>query len=214
MSGTWPRLTSLPGSMGWLPFTTLVLSILGLADSAYQAYADYAGTSLLACSGHADACALVQNGPGAWILGIRVAVYGVAFYAFMVAICSPQAWRSKRPAIHRLRLAAVVAGILFVLYLIYTEVVRDGRICPYCTSVHVITFLLFSLIVFQAATASLRSDAEQDASVVVEDGPGVVRVDPRVADVLDRPDEDVPVLVGEVGAQQQPVRAERVDRAP
>jgi uncharacterized membrane protein len=29
--------------------------------------------------------------------------------------------------------------------------VRDGRICPYCTSVHLITFLLFSLIVFQAA---------------------------------------------------------------
>jgi uncharacterized membrane protein len=157
VGGTWPRLKSLPQSMGWLPFTTLVLSILGLADSAYQAYADYAGTGLLACSGHADACSLVQNGPGAWVLGIRVAVYGVAFYAFMVAICSPQGWRSKRPAIYRLRLAAVVAGVLFVLYLIYTEVVRDGRICPYCTSVHVITFLLFSLIVFQAALSPLHA---------------------------------------------------------
>jgi uncharacterized membrane protein len=149
--GIWRRLGRLPRSMGWLAFSTLVLSVLGLVDSAYQAYADYAGAGLLACSGRADACTLVQNGPGAWLFGIRVAVYGVAFYAFMVAICSPQAWHSKRPAIGRLRLAGVVAGIAFVLYLIYTEVVRDGRICPYCTSVHVITFLLFSLIVFQAA---------------------------------------------------------------
>jgi uncharacterized membrane protein len=70
----------------------------------------------------------------------------------MVAICSPQGWRSKLPAIHRLRLAGVVAGMLFVLYLIYTEVVRDGRICPYCTSVHVITFLLFALVVYQGTT--------------------------------------------------------------
>ena len=144
--------------MGWLPFTTLVLCILGLVDSAYQAYADYTSTGLLACSGKADACSLVQNGPGAWVLGIRVAVFGVAFYAFMVAICSPRGWRSKLPAIHRLRLTSVVAGILFVLYLIYTEVVRDGRICPYCTSVHVITFLLFALIVYQGTTPASRPE--------------------------------------------------------
>jgi uncharacterized membrane protein len=39
----------------------------------------------------------------------------------------------------------------FVLYLIYAELVEVGEICPYCTSVHIITFLLFSLIVFQAS---------------------------------------------------------------
>jgi uncharacterized membrane protein len=42
--------------------------------------------------------------------------------------------------------------MLFVLYLIYTEVIRDGRICPYCTSVHVIKFPLFALIVYQGTT--------------------------------------------------------------
>lgn len=47
VGGTWRRLGRLPQSMGWLPFTTLVLCILGLVDSAYQAYADYAGTGLL-----------------------------------------------------------------------------------------------------------------------------------------------------------------------
>ena len=47
------------------------------------------------------------------------------------------------------RLASVVAGMIFVLYLVYAELIGVGRICPYCTSVHIITFLLFTLIVCQ-----------------------------------------------------------------
>jgi hypothetical protein len=34
VGGTWQRLRELPQSMGWLPFTTLVLCVLGLVDSA------------------------------------------------------------------------------------------------------------------------------------------------------------------------------------
>jgi uncharacterized membrane protein len=70
-------------AMGWLPLTTLVLSVLGLVDSSYQCYADLTGTGLAGCSTKAE-------------------------------------------------------------------------ICPYCTSVHVITFLLFSLIVFQATAPSAQ----------------------------------------------------------
>ena len=52
------------------------------------------------------------------------------------------------------------------------------------------------------------SDAEQGAGVLVEDGPGVVRVDLGVVDVVDRADEGVPVFVGEVGSEEKPVGAE------
>jgi uncharacterized membrane protein len=148
--------------MGRLQLATLVLSVLGLVDSGYQTYTHFTGTGLLGCSAQADACVQVQHSPEAVIFGIPVAVLGVAFYAFMVVICSPQAWRSKLPAVHRIRLASAVIGILFVLYLIYAELIKIGRICPYCTSVHIITFLLFSLIVFQAtAPGSLRSPSRQ-----------------------------------------------------
>jgi uncharacterized membrane protein len=41
--------------------------------------------------------------------------------------------------------------MLFVLYLIYTELFTLDAICLWCTTVHVITFLLFGLIVFSAA---------------------------------------------------------------
>jgi uncharacterized membrane protein len=45
----------------------------------------------------------------------------------------------------------VAVGMVFVLYLIYTELFTLNAICLWCTSVHVITFLLFGLIVFSVA---------------------------------------------------------------
>jgi uncharacterized membrane protein len=41
--------------------------------------------------------------------------------------------------------------MIFVLYLIYREIVSLGHICPYCTSVHIITFLIFALIVYETS---------------------------------------------------------------
>ena len=58
------------------------------------------------------------------------------------------------------------------------------------------------------------SDAEQSACVLVEDGPGGARVYLRVVDVIDRADKGVPVFVGEVGSEDEPAGANRVDRAP
>jgi uncharacterized membrane protein len=145
------RILALPRSAGWLPLTSLVLAVLGFADSGYQVYTHFSGTGLLGCSAAADACVLDQNSQYAWILGIPVAVYGAAFYALMIVICSPPAWRSRLPAVRLARLAAVVIGMAFVLYLVYREVISLGRICPWCTSVHVITFCLFVLVMYQAA---------------------------------------------------------------
>jgi uncharacterized membrane protein len=156
-----PKTGRAASRLGWLQFSTLALALLGLVDSAYQTYTHYAHAGLLGCSAKADACVVVQSSPYAYVFGIPVAALGVAFYAFMVAICSPRAWRSEMPAIRLARVASVVVGILFVLYLIYSEVIGLGRICPYCTSVHIITFLLFSLVIFDAAgTKPARSQAE------------------------------------------------------
>jgi uncharacterized membrane protein len=46
------------------------------------------------------------------------------------------------------RLGAIVAGMGFVLYLVFAELIQIGAICLWCTSVHVATFLIFALIVF------------------------------------------------------------------
>lgn len=129
------RILTFPRSMGLLPFIALVLSILGLVDCCYQLYTHFSG-----------------NGPLGSVLGIPVGVLGVAFYAFMIAICSPPAWRSGWRLIRQVRLVAVAAGMLFCLYLVFREIISlGGRICAYCTSVHIITFLLFALVVFDAS---------------------------------------------------------------
>jgi uncharacterized membrane protein len=140
--------------MGWLRFTALALSIVGLADAGYQVYTHFSGTGLLGCSAKADSCVLVQSSQYAWIFHIPVAVYGAAFFVFMVVICSPWAWRLQQPFVRYARLAAVVIGMIFVLYLVYREVISLGQICEYCTSVHIITFLIFGLIVYDASAPS------------------------------------------------------------
>jgi uncharacterized membrane protein len=93
------------------------------------------------------------------VFGIPVAVLGLAFFVFAVAIMSPWAWQSARREIHLARVASMVVGIGFVLYLIYAELFTIGSICLYCTSVHVITFVLFVLTAIAAAAWGLKPGA-------------------------------------------------------
>jgi uncharacterized membrane protein len=86
-------------------------------------------------------------------------VLGLAFYVFAVTIMSPWAWQSDRREIHLLRIVSLVAGIGFVLYLIYAELFIIGSICLYCTSVHAITFVLFVLTAIAAAAWGLKPGA-------------------------------------------------------
>ena len=156
---SWRRPWTLPRTMGWLPFSCLALSVLGLLDAGYQTYTHFSNTGLVGCSAKGDSCVVVQTSSYAWVFGIPVAVLGLAFFVFMVVINSPQAWRAKNPWVHRARLASVVVGMLFVLYLIYNELIRIGQVCEYCTSVHIITFILFALIVYQATAPAKPAPA-------------------------------------------------------
>jgi len=137
----------------WLQLATLGLSLAGLAVSIYLTIVHFTSKSILICSskGTID-CEKVLSSSQAMVFGVfPVAVLGLAFFVFMVAINSPWAWRSQLPVIWWARLAGAVSGMGFVLYLIYVELIQIGNICLWCTSVHVITFLLFALIVFSMA---------------------------------------------------------------
>ena len=88
-----------------------------------------------------------------------VAVLGLAFYVVVTALMTPWAWRIQRREVGPLRLAAMIAGMGFVTYLIYAEVVQIQDICEYCTGVHIVTFLLFCVTVFSAAIWGLGKPA-------------------------------------------------------
>jgi uncharacterized membrane protein len=137
----------------WLRWTSLALSLAGLGVSIYLTIAHYTTTTILDCSskGFVD-CAKVTTSSQSMVFGVfPVAVLGLAFYLFMVAVNSPWGWRLRIPLVWWARIGSAVVGIGFVLYLVYAEIIQIGNICLWCTSVHVITFLLFALLVFAAS---------------------------------------------------------------
>jgi uncharacterized membrane protein len=142
---TWPA--------AWLRWTTFALALIGLGVSIYLTYAHYTESALAGCTETTGVvnCGKVTTSEQSVVFGIPVAVLGLAFYVFMVAIMSPWAWKARRREVGLVRLASLVVGIGFVLYLIYAELFDIGSICLYCTSVHVITFFLFVLTGLAAA---------------------------------------------------------------
>ena len=140
-----------------MPLATFVLSLYALAASVYLTITHYDTNVTLACSDKGIVnCAEVTTSPQSMVFGIiPVAVIGLAYYVFTAALNSPWVWRLQQTGSDQLsnilrysRLGAIVAGMGFVVYLIFAELIQIGAICLWCTSVHVATFLIFALIVF------------------------------------------------------------------
>ena len=149
---------NLPGApAAWVQYTTLVLSVLGLGMSIYLTVEHFLNGSSLACpeTGVIN-CAKVTSSPQSVIFGIPLPILGLAFFVWMIAVNSPPAWRSPRPEVRLARLVSAIVGIGTVIYLIYAELFLVGNICLECTSIHVITFALFVIILF-TATGSGRA---------------------------------------------------------
>ena len=158
----------------WLRLTALVLTIIGLGLSVYLTITHLHPAALVCTAKGIVNCEAVTTSAQSKVFGIfPVAELGLAFYVFLLAINLPWAWKREvlpvsiagRPLNMRwIRLASLVVGIGFVLYLVYVELIQLGNICLYCTGVHIVTFLLFVLIVFDsvfrqapATTAALAS---------------------------------------------------------
>ena len=96
-----------------------------------------------------EACRFVNGDPArlevifTGILGVPVALLGLLYFVAIGPLHVPAAWRSESGLLRRARVGAAVAGILMVLYLIYTELFTLDALCLWCTAVHGITFLLF-----------------------------------------------------------------------
>ena len=143
----------------WLQITTFVLAIAGLGVSSYETWAHFNGSHLLACTGNgSENCTAVITSPQSEVFGfIPVAILGLLFYVFAVAIMSPWAWQIRRREVGLLRLGSMILGMGFVMYLIYAELYQIGSWCLYCTGVHIITFLLFCITIVSAALWGIGS---------------------------------------------------------
>lgn len=133
-------------------WSSFLLALVGLAVSVYLAYERLTGSESLACSDTGVVnCLKVTTSSWSVILGVPVAVAGVAIFAAMTLLCLPI------PAIwplHRLRIAFGAVGLPMVAWLIYVEIAKVHAICLWCTAVHAITLLLFVSVLWWSRTST------------------------------------------------------------
>ncbi len=133
----------------WPGLAGTVLSVLGLGVAGYLTYEHFTSSSTLACSDNGVVnCLKVTTSSYSVVGGVPVAVLGLVFFAVMLVLQLPAMWRRPEPAVRLSRLAWAVVGLGTVLYLLYAELFSIDAICLWCTSVHVLTLVLFGTTVF------------------------------------------------------------------
>ena len=165
-----------------LAYSGSALSLAGLAVAAYLTVAHYTTAKVLSCPANGIVnCVKVTTSSYAVQHGVPLAVAGLAFFAVMVGLQLPAAWRSPRPVVRVGRLAWAGIGTLSVLWLIDVELFSLDAICLYCTAIHALTILLFALTSLgTAATApDLASMAEHDSADGDQDGTPTTRAAER-----------------------------------
>jgi uncharacterized membrane protein len=147
-------MTARRGLPSWVAPVTLALAAVGLAVSVYLTLVHYTTTVKLVCSTTSlVSCEKVTTSPQSMVAGVPVALLGVVFFVVAGALCMPVAWRSPSPAVRIARIGWMVAGIAMVLHLVYAELFQIDAVCLWCTSVHVITVILFAAVVVAEALA-------------------------------------------------------------
>lgn len=138
-----------PRGLTWASF---VLALAGLGVSIYLTIEHFTGSTSLACpeTGKIN-CAKVTTSSYSEVLGIPVAVLGLLFFVAAVVLMSPPAWDAGIAWLRPVRLGSVIVGIAFVAYLVWAELFRVHAICLWCTSVHVLTFLLLAVTLYAEA---------------------------------------------------------------
>lgn len=136
----------------------MLLSVTGLLIAGYLTLLHYDSNVPLVCSGGAFVnCEQVLTSSSAFVAGIPVAVLGVVWFVVEVvlALLSARASNGREPAwLRAAGFAWVLTGTASVLWLVYQEFGVIGKICAWCTAVHVI---ILALLVVQVQSDPLRA---------------------------------------------------------
>ncbi len=132
----------------WVVPASFAMAIAGTAVASYLTIAHYTSPKILACASTGVVnCERVTTSAQSQVAGIPVALLGLLWFLVMTGLCSPWAWRSSAPWIRMARQVAVWTGMVFVLWLVYSELFTIRAICLWCTAVHLLAFALFVIVV-------------------------------------------------------------------
>jgi uncharacterized membrane protein len=157
----------------WSQIFLLVCSLAGAGIAIYLTVVHYNESVPLVCSGSGVVnCALVLSSPYSVVPGtlIPISIPGLAWCAIMAALAivglnAQPRW--LRPT----QFAWALVGMLTVLYLVYTEIVRLHAICAWCTALHVLILLMFLVALLRLtapAPESMEFETENAHDDVVE----------------------------------------------
>jgi uncharacterized membrane protein len=109
-------------------------------------------------------CEVVQTSRWASLLGVPVAVWGVAFYVVVLGVTlvglSPALADSRR--VSQLLVAMTGTGVLFSLWLTYLELFVIDAICMWCVISAVLATLLFLVCLLDLREVSAVEDVLLD----------------------------------------------------
>ena len=116
---------------GWVPATSLGLSLVAVAIASYLTVTHYSDPTALACpdTGIVN-CTLVTTSSWSVVFGVPLAVLGLVWAVVMTGFSVPWAWRTATPWVDGARLVVSGAGAVMVLYLVSVGAVRDRRHLP------------------------------------------------------------------------------------
>jgi uncharacterized membrane protein len=132
-------------------YAMLILSIIGIADAAYVAHANYAGAQLWCPI--IDGCNAVINSPYSRLFGMPMSYFGFIYYLFMFGLAARLAYD---PAANSVRFRAILyaaLGAISSAYFIYLQLGLIAAICSYC----LISAVTSVLLLFAAAWHFLAS---------------------------------------------------------
>lgn len=117
-----------------------ILAAVGFADSSYLALKHYRAEKLFC--GVSEDCDIVATSKYSAVAGVPVALFGMIFYGFMLAVTGAYA-ASKNPAYFAAMRIASAAGILASAWFVYVQIGILDAVCLYCMVSAVDTALLF-----------------------------------------------------------------------
>lgn len=136
-------------------------ALAGFAIAVYLTAAHYENVPLACSTSGVVDCGAVTHSSYSVIAGtdIPITVPGLAFFA----VGGLLGWFSHRRLIALLLVAWAAAGTVFVLYLVYAEVVIIHRICEWCSGVHLLVLATLLLAIRQLQSALETPNPAADA---------------------------------------------------
>ncbi|HLZ24261.1 MAG TPA: vitamin K epoxide reductase family protein [Ktedonobacterales bacterium] len=128
----------------------LAMAVAGIAIAAYLTSVHYLDVPLVCPANTLINCAQVTSSAYSVVPGtqIPITIPGMLWFIVSGALAVLALVRSaqERPEPERLRLYHMLwgaVGLLFVLYLVYAEIVLLHRLCEWCTVIHLLTLATF-----------------------------------------------------------------------